>query len=99
MTTFESKITLRMGRLLALVPSNHKATLAGRSLPDVIQAAVGQINESELTPVAPNDAGPAYRPKTLLTLVAFFYARQTYGSKDIETALDSDGNIRQLCEH
>jgi hypothetical protein len=49
--------------------------------------------------VARQDAGLAFEPRTLLALLSYCYAREIYGSVDIEDVLRRDANFRQICHN
>lgn len=48
----------------------------------------------------PSDGVPlAWQPTTLLTVLAYCYAQQIYGSAEIEALLRQDANLRPLCQN
>jgi hypothetical protein len=47
--------------------------------------------------MAPKDAPMACQPATLLTVLAYCYALQIYGSAEIEALLRHDANLRRIC--
>ena len=69
------------------------------SVTQAVRAAVRAIDQGALRPVARRDAGMAYEPQTLLALVSYCYARDIYGSADIEDVLRRDSVFRQLCQN
>jgi transposase len=58
---------------------------------------VQTIEEAALQPVARRDAGLAFEPRTLLALLSYCYARDIYGSAEIEDVLRRDANFRRIC--
>jgi transposase len=49
--------------------------------------------------VARRDAGLAFEPRTLLALLSYCYARDIYGSAQVEDVLRRDVNFRQICNN
>jgi transposase len=49
--------------------------------------------------VARIDAGVAFQPRTLLAMITFCYAKEIYGSEQIEDVMRRDTNFRQLCKN
>ena len=97
MTTLEPERNLRPSTALNLVAPDNAPATGPRSLPEAVQEAVRSVDESTLHPVARLDAGLAFQPKTLLGLLTYCYARQIYGSAEIEEVLRRDVHFRQLC--
>jgi len=56
-------------------------------LAEAVELAVEQVDANCLRAVAGADAGPVFQPKTMLGLLAFCYARQVYGSREIAAQL------------
>ena len=96
LTTLESRKNLRPSAALNLVAPGGSVATGSRSFAHAVQAAVRSVEECTLHPVAPPDAGLAFQPKTLLALLTYCYARQIYGSADIENLLRRDAHLRQL---
>lgn len=69
------------------------------SLTQAVRAAVRATDEGSLRPVARRDAGFAYEPRTLLTLLSYCYAREIFASADVEDILRHDVVFRQLCNN
>ena len=82
---------------LNLTATVHSTTSAPSSLIQAVQTAVRQVDEGALRTVFHRDARLAFRPKTLLALLCFCYARQIYGSTDIKNMLSRDVNFCRLC--
>lgn len=99
MTTLEPKTNLRPSVSLSLAAPASTTALSAPSLAKAVQAAVHALDESTLRPVARRDAGLAFQPKPLLALLAYCYARQIYGSADIEDLLRRDVHFRELCHN
>src|SRR6266487_6132283 len=97
MTTLEPERNLRPSAALNLVAPDNAPATGPRSLPQVVQEAVRSVDESTLHPVARLDAGLAFQPKTLLGLLTYCYARQIYGSAEIEDVVRRVAYLRQLC--
>jgi hypothetical protein len=49
--------------------------------------------------VARLDAGLAFEPRTLLALLSYCYARDIYGSAEVEDVLRRDAHFRQICNN
>jgi hypothetical protein len=64
-----------------------------------VRSAVRAIEEAALRPVARRDAGLAFEPRTLLALLSYCYARDIFGSADVEDVLRRDVNFRQMCNN
>jgi histone H3/H4 len=60
---------------------------------------VRAIEEAALQPVARHEAGLAFEPRTLLALLSYCYARDIYGSVEIEDVLRRDANFRRVCNN
>jgi len=97
MTTLEPGTNLRPSAALNLVAPYNAPATGPRSLPQAVREAVRSVDESTLHPVARLDAGLAFQPKTLLGLLTYCYAREIYGSAEIEDVLRRDTHFRQLC--
>jgi hypothetical protein len=69
------------------------------SLTRAVRAAVHAADEGTLRPVARREAGFAYEPRTLLTLLSYCYARDIFASADVEDILRRDAIFRQLCNN
>ena len=99
MTTSESRTNAvpGLGRRL----SNPCAAPAARpaSLAQTVQAAARALDGNALRPL-PRDCAPlACSTTTLLTVLAYCYAMQIYGSAEIEALLRQDANLRPLCQN
>ena len=97
MTTVEPKTNLRAGLGQCPRPTCASSATERFSLAETLQAAARGLDTDRLRPVGPSDAGLACQPRTLLTLLAYCYASQIYGSADVEAVLRSDANFRSLC--
>jgi transposase len=64
-----------------------------------VRSAVRSIEEAALQRVARPDAGLAFEPRTLLALLSYCYARDIYGSADVEDVLRRDANFRRICHN
>lgn len=63
------------------------------SLAQAVQAAVQRVDEGKLEPVARFETGHTIRPKLLLALLTFCYARQTYASTEVAAWLRREVNL------
>jgi len=97
MTTLEPRTNVRPSVTRHLPAPDHCTAAEPRSLVQAVQATVRTVDEGTLRPTFHRDARLAFRPKTLLALLCFCYARQIYGSTDIENVLGRDVNFRRLC--
>jgi transposase len=95
-TLFEHKPKVRPGATGRLPAPDHFTTTGPRLLAEAVQAAVHRVDENTLKPVARHEDGQAVRPKILLALLSFCYARQTYGSAEVVDWLRRDANFRQF---
>src|SRR5947209_19138011 len=97
MTTVEPKTNLRAGLGQCPRPTCASSATERFSLAETLQAAARVLDADRLRPVAPSDAGLACQPRTLLTLLAYCYASQIYGSAEVEAVLRRDPNFHALC--
>lgn len=67
------------------------------SLAQAVEAAARFADERTLAPVAGADGRLDFQPRTLLALLTYCYARQVYGSREVEARLRGDQSLRQLC--
>jgi transposase len=70
-----------------------------QSLSQAVQQTVRWVDDSALRRVAPREAGPAFEPRTLLAILTYCYAREIYGSADIEDRMRRDEPFRRLCKN
>jgi len=73
------------------------ATRPPRSLAEAAQAAADSIPEAGLRPVPTSDAAFMFRPKLILGLLTYCYARHVYSSVEIERLIKSDATLIQFC--
>lgn len=99
MTTLEPRTNLRPSRTLDTRCLADAEASGRRSLTQAVRYAVRAIEEAALRPVARRDAGLAFEPRTLLALLSYCYARDIYGSADIEDVLRRDANFRLICNN
>lgn len=69
------------------------------SLTQAVRTAVRATDERLLRFVARRDAGLAFEPRTLLALLSYCYARDIFGSADVEDVLRRDTHFRHLCNN
>jgi transposase len=70
-----------------------------RALLADVQYAVRITSERDLRRVASLDAGVAFQPKVLLSVLTYCYVTGTYGSGDIEDLMRRDVTFRGICLH
>lgn len=73
------------------------SALRSASLAQTVQAAARAIDWNVLKPAELQNAPRGVQPRTLLTVLAYCYALQIYGSADVESLLRNDANLRSLC--
>jgi hypothetical protein len=91
--------SVRPGGALAPEGTVSSSSNTPSSLTQAVRAVVRRTDEATLRPIARRDAGFAYEPKTLLTLLSYCYARNIFASADVEDALRRDAIFRQLCNN
>ena len=99
MTTLEPRTNLRPSRTLETRCLGEARASDPRSLTQAVRSAVRAIEEAALQRVARCDAGLAFEPRTLLALLSYCYARDIYGSAEVEDVLRRDVNFRQICHN
>lgn len=99
MTTLEPKTSCRPSVMLRTGQPFPPAVAPPDSLTCSVQDAVRAIDENALRPVARRDAGLAYQPRILLALLSYCYAREIYGSEEVEALLRRDVEFRRLCQN
>jgi len=99
MTTLEPRTNLRPSRTLDTRYAGEAKASGRRSLTQAVRFAVREVEETALRPVARRDAGLAFEPRTLLALLSYCYARDIFGSAEVEDVLRRDGNFRQICNN
>jgi hypothetical protein len=99
MTTMEPRTNFRPSRTLDPRCLGQAQASGRRSLTQAVRSAVRGIEEAALQPVARRDAGVGFEPRTLLALLSYCYARDIYGSVEIEDVLRRDANFRQICNN
>ena len=95
-TFFETQTTGRRSTTHRLPAPEQFAETEPRLVAGAVQAAVQSVDEGKLESVARLDTGQAIRPKLLLALLCFCYARQTYGSKEVLYWLRQEVNFRHF---
>jgi transposase len=99
MTTFERKTDQRLTPSPNRAAPTYRTTSEPVSLVQAVQKAVRETDEGSLRRVARPDAGLAFQPRTLLAMITFCYAKEIYGSEEIEDVMRRDLNFRQLCQN
>src|SRR4051812_17048127 len=99
MTTFESKTNSRVTPSPNRAAPNFRTSDEPASLVQAVQTAVRDVDDRMLRRVARLDAGVAFQPRTLLAMITFCYAKEIYGSEQIEDVMRRDTNFRQLCKN
>jgi hypothetical protein len=77
-----------------VMAGSGQPTADGDAFNRTIRAAVNTVDPNTLHPVAQSNAGPAFQPQELLASITSCYARQIYGSTDIEVLLASTTDTR-----
>src|SRR5438874_4557483 len=98
MTTLEPRMNSRPNPGRCSYRYYGLPALRPTSLAQTVQAAARALDRHALKPAAPQDIRTAYQPTTLLTVLAYCYALQIYGSADVEALVRSDANVRPLCQ-
>lgn len=96
MTTFEKNPRLQPAGPMRPVCAESPAT-SPPTLAEAVQAAVQEIDQLRLQPVARPDAGIAFEPRAILAILSYCYARKIYGSAAIEDALRRDQGFVRFC--
>src|SRR6185436_18999621 len=68
------------------------------TLARAVQSAVRKVDETTLRASVEANPGLFFQPKAILALLAYCYARQIYGSRDIERVLAHDAVLCQVCQ-
>ena len=76
-------------------PSLSAASAAPVTLVQTLQAAARAMDNPRLR--AQSELAMACQPRMLLTLLAYCYSVEIYGSAEIEALLQRDTNLRPLC--
>src|SRR5262245_34386724 len=97
MTTVLAKMNVRPKSAQYLTESDNSMAGEPRSLARAVQAGTQAINEKTLRPVAGHSAGVVFQPRTLLALLTYCYAREIYGSAQVEAWLRRDAHFCQFC--
>ena len=101
MTTLEPRTNLRPDVGLNLPQSGHtpatESRAAAETLTAVVRNAVRGVDQTALSPVARRDSGAAFQPSVLLAILTCCYAREIFGSVDIERLMRRDNRFRGLC--
>ena len=94
MNTLTPRTSFDPGLTLSVMTGSGRPTAESDAFNQAIRAAVNTVDPNTLHPVAPNNAGPAFQPKELLASIIDCYARQIYGSTEIEVRLASNTDTR-----
>ena len=97
MTKLDPGTRVRPVRLPGQLLPEPAIGLAADPLTRAVQAVARRVDESSLRRVAAAEAGLAFQPRNLLALLTYCYAREIFGSADIEDAMRRDVNFRELC--
>ena len=87
MSTLTPRTRFDPGLTLSVMTGSGHPTAGSDAFNQTIRAAVNTVDPNTLHPVAPSNAGPAFQPKELLASIIHCYARQIYGSTEIEVML------------
>ena len=97
MTTLESRTDPGPNAGFSLRVTGTSAAREPQTLTQAVQSFVRDTAEDSLRPIAAPTAGRAWQPPVLLALLANCYAREIFGSVEIERLMQRDADFRQLC--
>lgn len=97
MNALTTKTSFQRGVALSVMTKATLPVTGSDPFNRTIRAALDTIDSSTLQPVAPSDAGAAFQPKAMLATIIYCYARQIYGSSDIENLLADNLDESRLC--
>ena len=83
----------------AVLPPGTDARRRASNITEAVHEAVRRVHDRALRPVARADAGLAYHPKSLLSVLAYCYAWEVYSSTDIENWMMRDQVFREACHN
>jgi transposase-like protein DUF772 len=96
-TTSEFDTAVRSLSTLRNPVAGERPGPESRTLLGDVQQAVRSTMEGDLRRVAPVQAGLAFQPKGLLSLLVYCYTTGTFSSADIEDLMRRDANFRNFC--
>ena len=99
MTALDTTPNVRPCGAWSLAPEDNCASTQPHSLAQAVNAAARAVDERSLAPATRSQAPLAFQPRSLLALLTFCYARQVYGSVEVEARLRRDLSLRQLCRN
>ena len=99
MNALATKTSFHRSVALSVMTPSRLRTAGTDSFSQAIRTALDTIDSNELQPVAPSDAGAAFQPKALLASIIYCYARQIYGSSDIENLLADNLDNNSFCQN
>jgi len=97
MNTLATKTSFHRSVALSVMTQSRLPRAGSDSFSQAIRTALDTIDSSTLQPVAPRDAGTAFQPKAMLATIIYCYARQIYGSSDIENLLADNLDENPFC--
>jgi transposase len=83
-------------------PKASFSSLAGPSqcpLVSLVKAATSRVEDRSLTYVISSEGRSILAPKPVLALLCLCYARKIYPSTEIESELEQDEQLQQVCGH
>jgi hypothetical protein len=94
MKALTPKTRFHRGVALSILTRPESRAAGSDSFNQAIWAAIDTVDPGTLQPVAPRDAGAAFQPRALLASIVCCYARQIYGSSEIEAVLARNMDTR-----
>src|SRR4051812_38238599 len=103
MTTLEPKTTTRRSARVAFArqepPTASRPFEKPTTLTRAVQKAVRELDQTSLRPVSRRDAGLGFQPRTLVAVLSYCYARDIYGSAEVEDLMRRDKTFRAFCQN
>ena len=96
MTTLEPTTNERSSATRHLTEPFNFNPVETQPLTDAVRAATSAVDDSRLCPAAIPGTRQSFRPRMLLALLTYCYARQTYGSSEIVRQMRHDVNLLQF---
>src|SRR5262245_55028205 len=93
-TTFEIRARMPAHTSRRLPENSHP--VQPRSLAEAVRTEAQAIDERSLKPAVQLEAGLAFQPRTLLAVLSYCYARQTYSSTEVTNLFRRDPDFRHL---
>lgn len=98
MTSLIPQTSCRSSACQFVAPDRNRISIP-TSLTEVVKAAVQQNEESCLRTVSAYCATLVFQPRVMLGLLTYCYARQIYGSSEIQNIMARDTGFRGMCQN